>query len=79
MRDISARFSSRRYHSEPSDVRKFEQQRRKRTFTGHAQLPARLLIAGIGGLVIGLFGNFGEGHTQTGELPFNLEVWSLAG
>ena len=46
---------------------------------GHAQLPARLLIAGIGGLVIGLFGNFGEGHTQTGELPFNLEVWSLAG
>jgi hypothetical protein len=30
-----------------------------RTFTGSEKLMARFLIAGIGGLVVGLFGNFG--------------------
>ncbi len=45
-------------------IRSFEDQRRKRTFTRHGQLPARMLIAAIGGLVVGLFGNFGDGHTH---------------
>jgi hypothetical protein len=44
-------------------IRSFSEQRRKRTFTRHGQRPARLLIAAICGLVIGLFGNFGDGHT----------------
>ena len=44
-------------------IRSFADQRRKRIFTSHSLRPARILIAAIGGLVVGLFGNFGEGHT----------------
>ncbi|HVR62426.1 MAG TPA: hypothetical protein VMU50_11030 [Polyangia bacterium] len=43
-------------------IRSFVEQRRKRTFSVQGQRPARLVIAAICGLVIGLFGNFGEGH-----------------
>jgi hypothetical protein len=42
-------------------IRSFEEQRRTRTFIS-GRSNARLLIAGISGLVVGLFGNWGEGH-----------------
>jgi hypothetical protein len=45
-------------------IRSFEEQMKARTFTGVEKTTARFLIAGIGGLVVGLFGNFGvdPGH-----------------
>jgi hypothetical protein len=43
-------------------IRMFERQIEKRTFTGKEKMAARLLVAAIGGLVVGLFGNFGSGH-----------------
>jgi hypothetical protein len=46
-------------------LRMFEEQLRKRTFTGRDKTNARLIVAGIGGLVVGLFGSFGEGHGIT--------------
>ena len=43
-------------------IRSFEEQIRRRSFTGVDRPTARFLIAGIGGLVVGLFGDFGAGH-----------------
>ena len=43
-------------------IRTFEDQIKARTFTGTDKATARFLIAAIGGLVVGLFGNFGTGH-----------------
>lgn len=46
-------------------IRRFEKQIQTRTFTGAEKPMARFLIAGIGGLVVGLFGNFGADHGTT--------------
>jgi hypothetical protein len=46
-------------------LRLFEDQIKTRSFTGADKPTARFLIAGIGGLVVGLFGNFGTGHGAT--------------
>jgi hypothetical protein len=46
-------------------LRSFEDQIKTRSFTGADKPTARFLIAGIGGLVVGLFGNFGAGHGAT--------------
>jgi hypothetical protein len=46
-------------------IRSFEEQVKTRSFTGVDKPTARFLIAGIGGLVVGLFGNFGAGHGAT--------------
>jgi hypothetical protein len=43
-------------------IRSFEEQRKTRTFTSTGKLHARFLIAGIGGLVVGLFRNFSDVH-----------------
>lgn len=43
-------------------IRMFEGQIKARTFTGMDRPTAHFLIAGIGGLVVGLFGDFGAGH-----------------
>jgi len=43
-------------------VHKFEDEMKTRSFTGMDRPAARILIAGIGGLVVGLFGNFGADH-----------------
>ena len=43
-------------------IRSFEEQIKTRTFTGMDKPTARFLIAGIGALVVGLFGDFGVGH-----------------
>jgi hypothetical protein len=43
-------------------LRTFEEQVKKRTFTGADRPTARFLIAAIGGVVVGLFGDFGTGH-----------------
>jgi hypothetical protein len=48
-------------------IRSFEEQMKARTFTGSEKTTARFLIAGIGGLVVGLFGNFGV--DAGGSLP----------
>jgi hypothetical protein len=42
-------------------IRSFEEQIKMRSFTGVDKPTARFLIAGIGGFVVGLFGNFGAG------------------
>jgi hypothetical protein len=44
-------------------LRSFEAQIKARTFTGTEKTTARFMIALIGGLVIGLFGNLGGGHS----------------
>jgi hypothetical protein len=43
-------------------IRLFEGQIKARSFTGTDRPTAHFLIAGIGGLVVGLFGDFGAGH-----------------
>ena len=43
-------------------IRMFEGQIKARTFTGTDRPTAHFLIAGIGGLVVGLFGDFGAMH-----------------
>lgn len=43
-------------------LRMFEQQLKERRFTGRDKTNARMIVAAIGGLVVGLFGGFGEGH-----------------
>ncbi len=44
-------------------IRSFEEQRKTRTFTSNGKMNARLLIAAIGGLVVGLFRDFSDGHS----------------
>jgi hypothetical protein len=44
-------------------IRLFEAQMKSRTFTGTDNPTARFLVAVIGGLVVGLFGNFGADHS----------------
>jgi hypothetical protein len=49
-------------------LRVFEGQIKRRTFTGADRPTAHFLIAAIGGLVVGLFGNLGAEH-GSGVLP----------
>ena len=49
-------------------LRSFEKQLRTRSFTGHDRPAARFVVAGIGGFVVGLFGDFGGGHASLSPL-----------
>lgn len=42
-------------------IRMFEKDVKARSFTGRERTAARFIVAGIGGLVVGLFGNLGTG------------------